>query len=264
MLAKKEVERNDPCPCGSGKKYKKCCLNKSKRIPFLPFESFKVQFKETIEPPDPKFKSKDGVLFLGGNFLIPQLQIVSLPSEVSRTEIQKLYEIAPKSDPLSGYGLDSCIHKMYAVKYHLENFAREEQFQINQLSKNCNPHSSVQEQIMNPKLTYELESFLFQVKSSLDVLALGPLNKLLGMNLRTFAIDNLIGSLKKAVSEGKIGLQEANKLKSIVEKNKNWIEELNEMRIQITHISNLKNFCCFIIMPDCRRRSMYNLLPINA
>jgi uncharacterized protein YecA (UPF0149 family) len=21
------VGRNDPCPCGSGKKYKKCCLN---------------------------------------------------------------------------------------------------------------------------------------------------------------------------------------------------------------------------------------------
>jgi hypothetical protein len=25
---KKKVGRNDPCPCGSGKKYKKCCLNK--------------------------------------------------------------------------------------------------------------------------------------------------------------------------------------------------------------------------------------------
>jgi hypothetical protein len=25
-LPKKEVGRNDPCPCGSGKKYKKCCL----------------------------------------------------------------------------------------------------------------------------------------------------------------------------------------------------------------------------------------------
>jgi preprotein translocase subunit SecA len=23
--AKKKVGRNDPCPCGSGKKYKKCC-----------------------------------------------------------------------------------------------------------------------------------------------------------------------------------------------------------------------------------------------
>ena len=26
---KKKVGRNDPCPCGSGKKYKKCCLNKA-------------------------------------------------------------------------------------------------------------------------------------------------------------------------------------------------------------------------------------------
>ena len=24
-----KVGRNDPCPCGSGKKYKKCCLNKT-------------------------------------------------------------------------------------------------------------------------------------------------------------------------------------------------------------------------------------------
>jgi hypothetical protein len=26
---KKKIGRNDPCPCGSGKKYKKCCLNKT-------------------------------------------------------------------------------------------------------------------------------------------------------------------------------------------------------------------------------------------
>lgn len=26
--SKKKIGRNDPCPCGSGKKYKKCCLNK--------------------------------------------------------------------------------------------------------------------------------------------------------------------------------------------------------------------------------------------
>ena len=25
MIAEKKVGRNDPCPCGSGKKYKKCC-----------------------------------------------------------------------------------------------------------------------------------------------------------------------------------------------------------------------------------------------
>jgi uncharacterized protein YecA (UPF0149 family) len=26
--SKTKLGRNDPCPCGSGKKYKKCCLNK--------------------------------------------------------------------------------------------------------------------------------------------------------------------------------------------------------------------------------------------
>ena len=24
----KKICRNDPCPCGSGKKYKKCCIDK--------------------------------------------------------------------------------------------------------------------------------------------------------------------------------------------------------------------------------------------
>ena len=28
VIAKPKVGRNEPCPCGSGKKYKKCCLNK--------------------------------------------------------------------------------------------------------------------------------------------------------------------------------------------------------------------------------------------
>jgi uncharacterized protein YecA (UPF0149 family) len=27
---KMKIGRNDPCPCGSGKKYKKCCLLKKK------------------------------------------------------------------------------------------------------------------------------------------------------------------------------------------------------------------------------------------
>ncbi len=28
VIKEKKVGRNEPCPCGSGKKYKKCCLNK--------------------------------------------------------------------------------------------------------------------------------------------------------------------------------------------------------------------------------------------
>ena len=32
---KQRVRRNEPCPCGSGKKFKKCCMNKSERNPLL-------------------------------------------------------------------------------------------------------------------------------------------------------------------------------------------------------------------------------------
>lgn len=28
QIKRKKVGRNDPCPCGSGKKFKKCCLDK--------------------------------------------------------------------------------------------------------------------------------------------------------------------------------------------------------------------------------------------
>lgn len=33
-----KVGRNDPCPCGSGKKYKSCCINKPVHKP-LPFKA---------------------------------------------------------------------------------------------------------------------------------------------------------------------------------------------------------------------------------
>jgi preprotein translocase subunit SecA len=28
LRTEKQVGRNDPCPCGSGKKFKKCCMNR--------------------------------------------------------------------------------------------------------------------------------------------------------------------------------------------------------------------------------------------
>ncbi len=33
-MARTKVGRNDPCPCGSGKKYKRCCEGKSRRLSF--------------------------------------------------------------------------------------------------------------------------------------------------------------------------------------------------------------------------------------
>ena len=102
--------------------------------------------------------------------------------------------------------------------------------------------------IENPVLIYEMESFLFQVKSSLDVFAVGFLNKFFGLKLGSFGTGkNVMAALKK--NENKIGKQKVNKLKSIIEKNKDWIEELNEMRVQITHYSDLEGFLCFLTVP---------------
>jgi len=54
MLQTKSTEkvgRNDPCPCGSGRKFKKCCLGKdqnpkSGNIKDLYFKKYKIQLKE--------------------------------------------------------------------------------------------------------------------------------------------------------------------------------------------------------------------------
>lgn len=36
LIGARRVGRNDPCPCGSGKKYKKCCLGKAAATPGVP------------------------------------------------------------------------------------------------------------------------------------------------------------------------------------------------------------------------------------
>jgi hypothetical protein len=247
----KEVGRNEPCPCGSGLKYKRCCMNNRQSL--LPQESFKVPFNETIERGNPKQKPNNSASYPWGKVEI-QIQIVTKFTDFSLKEVEELYELGPKYNvpppgcgELDFYGLNACIHKLYAVRYHMDNFAQEEQLQVEAFRKKCTPHLSVQEQNLNPKLLYEFESFLFQVKSSLDVLMSGPLNILLDLNLQTFTPEKVLRALSDPKS--KIDIQIANKLRSIIEKNKFWIEQLNEMRIEITHISNLKNFCCFIVMP---------------
>jgi hypothetical protein len=45
-----KIRRNEPCPCGSGKKYKKCCLNDEDFISsiktFQPEETYDESFPE--------------------------------------------------------------------------------------------------------------------------------------------------------------------------------------------------------------------------
>ncbi|MGM0452016.1 MAG: type I methionyl aminopeptidase [Thermodesulfobacteriota bacterium] len=47
----KNVGRNDPCPCGSGKKYKKCCLNKKTDTPIDYAQWYKQKYNIRLKEP---------------------------------------------------------------------------------------------------------------------------------------------------------------------------------------------------------------------
>jgi hypothetical protein len=211
----------------------------------VPIESFKVTPKKRPEVVDDHCEYRYRGWEKKPGRLIVRLGVRS--TETTTREIDELFKDTRKDGSNLGCELNVCQHKLYAVRYHLDNFVSEEQSQVQKLKEDYAPPSGVQIETENFTLVFEMESFLFQVKSSLDVLAVGPLNKLLGLEIRYFTPSEVIDILKK--NEEKIGKQKANKLKSIIEKNKDWIEELNEMRRQITHFSELKNFCCFIEMP---------------
>lgn len=47
IIAPKKVGRNELCPCGSGKKYKKCCM--VKQVKQLSPKGFQVCFKKLVQ-----------------------------------------------------------------------------------------------------------------------------------------------------------------------------------------------------------------------
>lgn len=52
-----KIGRNDPCPCGSGKKYKQCCLIKSQEGKPLKFRA-KVLSSQTAVPTGPNLMDR--------------------------------------------------------------------------------------------------------------------------------------------------------------------------------------------------------------
>jgi hypothetical protein len=56
--AERKIGRNEPCPCGSGKKYKKCCLRKHEKIKDLLRGSVEFQEPEAEEEGPPEYVVK--------------------------------------------------------------------------------------------------------------------------------------------------------------------------------------------------------------
>ncbi len=84
----KKIKRNSLCPCGSGKKFKKCCINKKPRTMRVQYD-----FKDPVS-----FSSPNDLVFQDGRFQIKDINGKTVLPE--KTKIMNCYERANKKKKL--------------------------------------------------------------------------------------------------------------------------------------------------------------------
>jgi len=169
------------------------------------------------------------------------------------TIIDPIAELAEKKENkrLSEKLVD-CRHKLYAVKYHLLTIKKEIKERVAEFEKNYSAGSGIAFETENPRLVYETEAFLFQVKSSLDILVQGlgcvipPLKSMHSFKSKNIdGVEHSGGSVITALRKN--GFESLGKL--FESHRGEWIQELVDMRDTITHYSRLRHFHCFIEEP---------------
>ncbi len=74
----KKSDRNKPCPCGSGKKYKNCCLKKDRYLKNLPDDALK-KLKEEFS----KYNQEDLIKTLAALSICPENQSQQIRLEIA-------------------------------------------------------------------------------------------------------------------------------------------------------------------------------------
>lgn len=241
-----KVGRNKLCPCGSGRKYKICHM----RV-FEPKEKFSVKITHGNKSPNYHLESQDE-----GKTWIKKMGKMPVQFRIhARTfwyeDIDKVIDPLAKKIPKEKQFLITRVnrlrHKLYGMKYHFENFKNQEDIMISGFNADYEGlnHELV---LMEPKLTYELESFLFQIKSALDVLA-QIIGITYGFSITSYSEngEKVIRSLKQ--NSPKELKNHASTLIKIIESRKNWVLDIVDMRDDVTHYSDLEGFSCFIQHP---------------
>lgn len=263
MDKKHKIGRNDPCPCGSGKKYKNCCYPDKTRAwktaGAHESPAFTVKPKERPEPITGHLNSTDGgktwklqpglmeLQILGKDLknideaisrimgsVLCGINTLNLPDAVKQEFVERINDVD---------------HKLHAVKYHLNNYEQAESDMIKEFSKNYKPPAGAQMIIEEPRLIYEVEAVLFQTKSCLDVLS-RVLEPVLGFKDCSFGKegDKVINQLKNNCPT-RLATYAEKIIKLIEDAQDAWVVELIEMRNTITHRSKLQGFNCFMEDP---------------
>jgi len=222
--------------------------------PKLP--AFKVTPRNTPEVIDYHLTSSDGVHWEKRPGLLSAI-ICGTKPEDSDPAIHAIIDpivkkVVSENDNQLSQKLHDCTHKLHGVKYHLETIQKEVAKRVEEFQKDYSAGSGVSTEIKNPRLVYETEAFLYQVKSSLDLLV-----QVLGSRIPPLAstptfkkkpvdgVKHAGGAVIDALSKNGFPA-----LAELFEKYRSqWIQKLVDMRDTATHYSQLKGFHCFIEEP---------------
>ena len=262
-MSRNKVGRNDPCPCGSGKKYKNCCYpDKTKAWKTAGSHegsAFTVKPKETPKPITDHIVSSDGgKTWESQPGLLAARIYTKDPKDIDRTISDMTQSVISNINALSlpdtiNRELIKCIHevshKLHAVKYHLNNYEQAEDAKIREFSNNYKPPAGVQMINEEPGLIYEVEAFLFQAKSCLDILS-WVLKPAFGFTYCSFGDkgDDVIKQLKNNCPAS-LSTYAEKIIKLIEGAQEGWLVELIKMRDDVTHYSRLEGFNCFMEDP---------------
>lgn len=250
--------RNDPCPCGSGMKLKKCHGTWPPPAPdtlLRPGPGFSVRPKRTPEPIDYHAEKVGNEWVKRPGRLAMQLLTVPLGFSDDRIDsiVGEALKRAESIGALRQRGPQECLHdlrhKLYAVRYHHQNYTRFETEQVEEFQRDYGPPAGTSIQEQHPSVIYEVEAFLFQVRSSLDIVA-RFLAAAFGFSGETFGAhgDRVISRLERNIPK-ELAVPASAVATLIREAQASWIDETVRMRDEIAHRSALAGFSCFVQHP---------------
>lgn len=243
-----KLGRNDPCWCGSGKKLKKCHGGKpvarqaavavrprGDRTPITTHHVF--DGKRWIERPG-LLAATVGIQPLG-----------SIDSEL--IGLRRSWGQQLEADDVNGLAasLNDIEHKLRGVRYHRDNFERAETAVIERLRTSHVPPRGVSVEVRASDLLFEIEGFLYQVKSTLDMLV----RVLTASGLRSMGQsfgDHGDRVLRQLDSVPESCSAYAGELRSMIESAQPaWIDQAVSFRDDIAHRGMLNEFRCFVQEP---------------
>lgn len=166
-------------------------------------------------------------------------------------ELRRSWGMALEGTDLGGLAkyLNDIEYKLCGVRYHRDNLDRVENVAVERFRTGHIPPAGVAVEEREPKIIFEVEGFLYQVKSSMDMLA----RLLTAAGLRS--IGHSFGDhgdrvLKQLDSVPDSCLAEARELRILIESAQpKWIDQVVSFRDQIAHSGMLDEFRCFVQNP---------------